>query len=595
MKNDKEVIFNMNLFDLIPANEKTMMEDYIDAYSLPEGYQRQASLEKIMHYWNDRKDSYLYRMLGNNFIVEKPFTVRDSVRAISERMFNVVTKHNKFISRFESALYDLTKVRSNTPNWVLKQMTLVDVLAKNRIANEFVIEAFNPNREVKKFSAQKNSKVVPLIGKIAKWIGIDEGYEEFRIDHSMALNTAKLEGTLCLSIHPLDYMTMSDNESNWDSCMSWKKKGCYRSGTVEMMNSEMVVVGYFKSDNKTMTMPGGGEWNSKKWRELFIVNPELIMNIKAYPYESDELTLGCLNWIRELVEKNIGWTNFQAEYGNWNPDYDDKWAFGGYDYVSFETNYMYNDINEAYTRHFYYVTCGNHENDHLYCNYSGEFVCMCCGDAGYLDEGDEGSLICEDCTPTKYYCDSCGEWEYDLDDLHRVGDCYYCDNCYDDLYNNPFYEYGDEEEEKLTDALGIAIINRETGDNYRFFVDSHRFYHDLNEYFKDFASTVHYFRTHYSGRSYSYSEGFAIYYEDLTERGRKIVDEYGERVIVDWRSLLSQELTTALVSNSTDKIVKIDNNFNSADEATNYSRDYEYSKDHHSDTMYYDYVIRLDS
>ena len=578
----------MNLFDLIPANEKTMMEDYIDEYALPEGYQRRASLEKIMRYWNEYKDSYLYRMLGNNFIIEKPFAIREPFKAVRDRMYEVATKHKKFISRFMSALYDLSKVRSDSPNWVLEQVTRVETLAKNRIENEFTLEAINPNGEIKKFSAQKNSKVVPLIGKIAKWIGIDEGYEEFRIDHSMALNTAKLEGTLCLSIHPLDYMTMSDNESNWDSCMSWKKKGCYRSGTVEMMNSEMVVVGYFKSDNKTMTMPGGGEWNSKKWRELFIVNPELIMDIKAYPYESDELTLACLSWIRELVEKNIGWTNFQTEYGKWDPDYD-NWAFGGYDSVSFETGYMYPDINESYTRHFYYVTNGDHKDDSLYCAYSGNFVCMNCGEIGDLDEGNEGSLICEDCAPTKYYCDSCGEWEYDLNDLHRVGDCYYCDSCYDELHDNPF----DDGEVKLADALGIAIIDRETGDSYRFYVDEYRFYHDLNNYFKDFASTVHHFRTCYSGRNYSYSEGFAVYYEDLTERGREIVDEYGEYCTSGWMSLLSQEITTELTSGSTNKIVEIDNNFSSVDEAARCARNYNYHNN--EDTMHFDFVVRLKS
>lgn len=575
----------MNLFDLIPANEKTMMEDYIDEYALPEeGYQRRASLEKIMRYWNEYKDSYLYRMLGNNFIIEKPFAIREPFKAVRDRMYEVATKHKKFISRFMSALCDYSKVRSDSPKWVLEQVTRVETLAKNRIENEFILEAINPNGEIKKFSAQKNSKVVPLIGKIAKWIGINEGYEEFRIDHSMALNTAKLEGTLCLSIHPLDYMTMSDNESNWDSCMSWKKKGCYRSGTVEMMNSEMVVVGYFKSDNKTMTMPGGSEWNSKKWRELFIVKPELIMDIKAYPYESDELTLACLTWIRELVEKNLGWNDFQTEYDKWIPDYD-NWTFGGYDYVTFDTGYMYNDINESYTRHFYYITNGDHKDDSLYCTYSGNFVCMCCGEVGYLDEGNEGSLVCEDCAPTKYYCDNCGEWEYDLNELHRIGDCYYCDSCYDELHDNPF----DDGEVKLADPISLNIVDRKNKKYYKFFVDFDNFYHNFNEYLKDFTSTIHHFHTYIPNR-YGYSEGFIIYYEDLTERGCELVDKYGEECDIKLWGLLSQELITTLTSNLTYRIIKADNTFDNPNEATSYARRYECHPT--STTKHLDVVIK---
>ena len=580
----------MDLFNLIPADEKTMMEDYIDVYALPEDYQRQASLEKIMHFWAESKGSYLYRMFGNNFIIEKPFAVRESFDIIKQRMFKIVAKHEEFIVKFTTALFDSTKIKSNTSPWQLERITRVDTLTKNRLENSFVIEAFNPNGECKKFVAQKNSKVVPLIGKIVKWLGIDEGFEEFRIDHSMALNTAKLEGTLCLSIHPLDYMTMSDNESNWDSCMKWREKGCYRAGTVEMMNSEMVIVGYFKSDNKTMTMPGGGEWNSKKWRELFIVNPELIMDIKAYPYENDELTLACLTWIRELVEKNIGWTNFRTEYDKWEPDYDD-WAFGGYDDVSFNTGYMYNDINESYTRHFYYVTNGDHENETLYCEYSGKFVCMCCGEIGYLDEGDEGSLICEDCAPTKYYCDSCGEWEYVLDNLHRVGDCYYCDSCYDELPDNPFYE--DDGEEKLADSTYITIVNRQTGNCYKFYVDYCDFYHNLNDYFKDFTSTVHYFQSYRTGRGYRLSEGYVVYYEDLTERGRKIVSEYGELCSDYWRISLSQELVTTLTENVTDLIVEAGNGFKSTDDANRYARTYEHNTD--KKITFFDFVIKIDS
>ena len=28
-------------------------------------------------------------------------------------------------------------------------------------------------------------------------------------------------------------------------------------------------------------------WNSKKWRELFIVNEDIISAVKQYPYEND--------------------------------------------------------------------------------------------------------------------------------------------------------------------------------------------------------------------------------------------------------------------------------------------------------------------
>lgn len=90
----------------------------------------------------------------------------------------------------------------------------------------------------------------------------DDEFEEFRICQSMCTNTTALEGKLCLSIHPLDYMTMSDNACDWSSCMSWQEDGCYRMGTVEMMNSPCVIVAYLESSHP-MYFSREATWNSK--------------------------------------------------------------------------------------------------------------------------------------------------------------------------------------------------------------------------------------------------------------------------------------------------------------------------------------------
>ena len=74
-----------------------------------------------------------------------------------------------------------------------------------------------------------------VLSKIATAYNLP-GFEDFRIAQSLVTNQANLKGYITLSIHPLDYMTMSDNNCGWDSCMSWQEEGCYRQGTVEMMN-----------------------------------------------------------------------------------------------------------------------------------------------------------------------------------------------------------------------------------------------------------------------------------------------------------------------------------------------------------------------
>lgn len=523
----------MNLFEVIPENEKNMMDAYINAYAL-QGRNRTASLEYLMRGWAEMKDEYLYRLLGNNLILEKPFAFTEPIEYIEKRMVKVISSNYSFIETLRSFTDGWSDEEKritcvNCPRWRLEDITRTRTLSKNRFECPLTLEVTNPKGEVKKLSVQKGSKVVPFIGKLVKWLGIDAGFEKFRIDHSMALNTSKLEGTLCLSIHPLDYMTMSDNENNWSSCMSWQDCGCYRAGTVEMMNSDMVLVGYFKSKSESMPMPNlSGEWNSKKWRELFIVNPELIMNVKSYPYENDELTLGCLNWIRELVEKNIGWTNFNEKYGKWNPD--DGWNFGGYDNVQFDTNYMYNDIAEAYTRHFYYVTKGDHSEDRLYCGYSGDFICMACGGYGHPDDDGEGSsLMCEDCAPEKFYCEKCGHWEYNLEDMHYVNGYYYCDSCYEDMPDDPF-----NEGEVLADSDRIIIYDRKKNQMSSIDVDYNKLNFDTSEYMAKFCTAIHAIgrlgESNYGGtraiHDYFITEPYLVFTDELTDFGQEIVDKF---------------------------------------------------------------------
>ena len=135
----------------------------------------------------------------------------------------------------------------------------------------------------------------------------EEEYEAFRIWHSMLFNSAKMTGNLCLSIHPLDYITMSENDEGWSSCMNWHDEGCYRRGTIEMMNSKYVLVAYVKSENNEIYMGNDNHWNSKKWRSLFYLDKDIITSIKGYPYQHPALVKVIIEKLEELAEANLGY------------------------------------------------------------------------------------------------------------------------------------------------------------------------------------------------------------------------------------------------------------------------------------------------
>lgn len=121
-------------------------------------------------------------------------------------------------------------------------------------------------------------------------------------------------GHLCLSIHPLDYLSVSENTYNWRSCHSLD--GDYGAGNLEYMADKATVVCYLKAD-KNAILPHFPEhilWNNKKWRCLLFFDDycEFVMMGRQYPF----FTEAALSHITELLIKSGfgSWTNWYNDY-----------------------------------------------------------------------------------------------------------------------------------------------------------------------------------------------------------------------------------------------------------------------------------------
>ena len=62
---------------------------------------------------------------------------------------------------------------------------------------------------------------------------------------SMIIQEDKIEGTLCLSVHPLDFISSSENTHNWRSCHALD--GEYRAGNLSYMLDKTTVMCYLNS------------------------------------------------------------------------------------------------------------------------------------------------------------------------------------------------------------------------------------------------------------------------------------------------------------------------------------------------------------
>ena len=415
----------MGLFERLPENEKHMMERYIDSYASFNGTERTTSLEYIMRIWNKEKKS-LFHMLGDQFIISKDIIFTKDIDQIIEDLdsaiygYKVPDEDKVFLHDYDEFVNSYFPNRYDTIPYNLCRLISAINLATNIYSGES-IELPSPKVGEKPIKINTGCKCTRALGKIAAAYDL-HGFEKFRILHSQCLNQKKLTGHLCLSIHPLDYMTMSDNECGWSSCMSWQEEGCYRQGTVEMMNSPMVIVAYLTSE-EDMRMPGGDRWNNKKWRQLFIVDPHMIGNVKAYPYRNDYLTKDVLAWIKEL-----------AEVVGMGPYSQDIIEYDSFKYVNYNnhqikihprTQRMYNDFSDHQFAYFNVQL----DNKIVYLDYSGESECMCCGDIDCDFEG-EGCLV-GTCCEERYYCDCCESYFSSDDGFMEVDGQWICPDCVD--------------------------------------------------------------------------------------------------------------------------------------------------------------------
>ena len=346
--------------------------------------------------WRTQK-GFLYRLLGNKLIVEKEVSFNKPDYVIEQQMSDLMYGDYRFIETINNYLLEKYHTSFNyydfgTNSYEGRSITL------------------STNKEKKNVKIEKGVKLIKAIRKVLEYLDKFEEFknqfEEFRIQHSQILNDKVQKGTLCLSIHPLDFFTMSDNANGWTSCMSWYEKGCYRVGTIEMLNSPYVMVAYLKSNSDEITWDNY-TWNSKKWRSLIVLDENICVVNKNYPFYSKDLSTECLNLVRELAKENLSrqydkqirTLDFENGCENeWNEGYIEGISS---DYaIGFETNYMYNDL---YSEFDCIVSKEYLEKPFTYTiNYSGEITCPYCGDyIDYEDIDDKSEVLCFSCRKMK--------------------------------------------------------------------------------------------------------------------------------------------------------------------------------------------------
>lgn len=458
------------MFDSLTDKDK--IEFYLNAFSGRENATSGAAdLNYILRFWERNKEKF-YHAFGDQFILRKEISYSRPINEIEKDICRLrynsifINEYKHWIyNKYDHLIEELNEEYDRDDNEEVRRkyealwdergscfdLTDAEYIAKSEYEGRSFVISDTPDGSTIK--VQRGCKPMRMLGKIAQTFGI-EGFEEFRIAVSQILNQKSISGTFCLSIHPLDFMTMSDNECDWHSCMNWMNGGEYRMGTVEMMNSPVVVVGYLESKNP-MTF-GPYQWNNKKWRNLFIVTEDLITSVKDYPYHNEMFCDQMVNWLRDI----FGVTYYEEPVHIFC---DGEYIECGDYCFNMISNAMYNDFGNSANISCAFAVDGDSTGNIVY---SGPTECMNCGEELQAEPGavegitDMGDLVCDSCADV-CHCDWCGGRIYGSDNTYEVDGSIICEDCYE---NSTSVDFFTDEVHMESNMESVCLLKEDIGD-----------------------------------------------------------------------------------------------------------------------------------
>lgn len=396
-------------------------------------------VDKLFDQWLDAKRDFIEAMNGQ-LIYEFPEKVSFSLDT-KERNARI----DDFVKTIESC-------------WDNYQLANFVTNMREGFFNNIVIQDYEVNGK----KIQKGMKLV----KAFKFFEEDKyALTDIQNYASRIIQEDKIEGNLCISVHPLDFLSLSENTHNWRSCHALD--GGFRSGNLSYMVDKCTFICYLKSDKEERLPNFPFKWNSKKWRVLlyFSTDWNMIMAGRQYPFTTD---IGMNFILTDLLQKSGLCRN--SSWGNWHDEIlkritfsDNKGCFNlnhlyipvGNELVRLDDlvedapgSMQFNDLLRsscyspmyAFRQHYghynpwYGSECGESRADFTKFIIGGSVPCLRCEKE--LLEITE-SMQCIDCEE-QYgtldgdnfgYCSCCGRHIY-LDHGHWIDDDIICDQCY---------------------------------------------------------------------------------------------------------------------------------------------------------------------
>lgn len=229
----------------------------------------------LFEIWEEKKKVFIEGM-GGELIYEYPLPI------------SIEMSEESKIARVDAFIEEL---RHQDFDWIADFLDAqIDTFYDNKVCEDYYID----------------DEVIPAGMKLSKAIGryFRDRYDYDDIDKiqtkmSRLIQENKLSGKLCLSVHPLDFLSSSENQHNWRSCHALD--GEYRAGNLSYMLDDCTIMAYIKSEEDVILprFPEDVPWNNKKWRCLFFFDKRrgIIYAGRQYPFFSKR----ALDMVQDLL------------------------------------------------------------------------------------------------------------------------------------------------------------------------------------------------------------------------------------------------------------------------------------------------------
>lgn len=410
--------------------------------------------DKLFEVWAECKKDFI-RVFGDKYIYELPGQVSFH---LSEK-----EKHNR-VDRFVDQLvnyWDCTALST----FILAQ-------EKGFFDNLTVQDYTTPRGKVIK-------KGTKLVRAFKYFVDSERALVDIQNAASRIIQEDRIEGTLCLSVHPLDYLSVSENTYKWRSCHALD--GDFRAGNLSYMMDKSTLVCYLKGEDDVVlpNFPEDVKWNNKKWRVLLYVSNDwnMIFAGRQYPFEASsgmdivlQDLLSKVKICREgFYDHDEGpywtpWTGTMIGSAEFNEslkiEYTSPFVPVGETLIELQDiikdgdcSCHFNDVLHSscykpiytvkYRKNPWYgkdeIFLETDKETHFYIG--GNTYCLECGENMCLNEGD-GTMRCEKCefefgqsdNDRFTYCDCCDSRVYVDSTIYIDSDTSVCQHCFDKYY-----------------------------------------------------------------------------------------------------------------------------------------------------------------